>query len=133
VLDSPPPSTPPYIVSGHQDGARYGKVFIPNPAYKGKGHAELASSNPTPMVQRCRPPPKIRGPPRMMEFSDDDVEEEKEELSNELVAVLKQKITTLEEQVTKLDLAVYDQNDVFGVLRQGFRRPIALRCSISIG
>jgi hypothetical protein len=44
----------------------------------------------------------------MMEFSDDEVEEE-EELSNELVASLKQKITTLEEQVAELHLAVYDQ------------------------
>jgi hypothetical protein len=34
----------------------------------------------------------------MMEFTNDDIEEEeKEELSNELVASLKQKITTLEE------------------------------------
>jgi hypothetical protein len=63
-----------------------GKVLIPNPEYKGKGRTELASSNPTPRLQR-RPPPKIRGPPRMMEFSDDD----EEELSNELVASLKQK------------------------------------------
>jgi hypothetical protein len=29
-----------------------------------------------------------------MEFTDDDMEEEKEELSNELVASLKQKITS---------------------------------------
>jgi hypothetical protein len=45
----------------------------------------------------------------MMEFTNDDMEEEKEELSNELVASLKQKITTLEEQVTELHLAVYHQ------------------------
>jgi hypothetical protein len=45
----------------------------------------------------------------MMEFSDNDMEEEKEELSNELMASLKQKITTLEEQVIELHLAVYDQ------------------------
>jgi hypothetical protein len=45
----------------------------------------------------------------MMEFIDDDMEEDKEELSNELVASLKQKITALEEQVTELHLAVYDQ------------------------
>jgi hypothetical protein len=32
-----------------------------------------------------------------MEFSDDDMEEEKEEFSNELVVSLKQKITALEE------------------------------------
>jgi hypothetical protein len=44
-----------------------------------------------------------------MEFSDDDVEEEKEELSNELVVSLKQKITTLEEQVADLHRAVYNQ------------------------
>jgi hypothetical protein len=44
-----------------------------------------------------------------MEFSNDDVEEEKEELSNELVASLKQKITALEEQVAELHLVVYDQ------------------------
>jgi hypothetical protein len=44
-----------------------------------------------------------------MEFTDDDLEEEKEELSNELVVSLKQKITALEEQVVKLHLAVYDQ------------------------
>jgi hypothetical protein len=80
VSDSPPPSPLPYIVSGQRVGARYDKVLIPNPTYKGKGCAELASSNPTPRVQRCRPPPKIRGPPETMEFSDDDVEE-KEELS----------------------------------------------------
>jgi hypothetical protein len=45
----------------------------------------------------------------MMEFTDDDMEDEKEELSNELVVSLKQKIITLEEQVTELHLAVYDQ------------------------
>jgi hypothetical protein len=50
---------------------------------------ELASSNPTPRVQQCRPPPKIRGPPGTMEFTDDDMEEEKEELSDELMASLK--------------------------------------------
>jgi hypothetical protein len=53
----------------------------------------------------------------MMEFFDDEVEE-KEELSNMLVASLKQKITTLVEQITELDLAVYDQQDDFGVLRK---------------
>jgi hypothetical protein len=37
MLDSPPPSPPPYIVPGWQVGARYDKVLIPNPAYKGKG------------------------------------------------------------------------------------------------
>jgi hypothetical protein len=54
----------------------------------------------------------------MMEFTDDDMEEEKEELSNELVASLNQKITALEEQVVELHLAVYDQQDDFGVLRK---------------
>jgi hypothetical protein len=44
-----------------------------------------------------------------MEFTDNDMEEEKEELYNELMASLKQKITALEEQVTELHLAVYDQ------------------------
>jgi chaperonin cofactor prefoldin len=46
-----------------------------------------------------------------MEFIDNDLEEEKEELSNELVASLKKKITTLEEQIAELHLAVYDQQD----------------------
>jgi hypothetical protein len=54
----------------------------------------------------------------MMEFSNDDTEEEKEELYNEPVASLKQKITALEEQVTELHLAVYDQQDNFGVFRK---------------
>jgi hypothetical protein len=73
-----------------------GKVLIPNPEYKGKGCIELASSNPTPRLQRCRPPPKICGPPGMMEFTDDDMEEENEELFDELMASLKEKITALE-------------------------------------
>jgi hypothetical protein len=51
----------------------------------------------------------------MMEFFDDE-EEEKEELSNELMTSLKQKITTLDEQITELHLVVYDQEDDFGVL-----------------
>jgi hypothetical protein len=89
VSDSPPSSLPPYIMSGQRVGVGHGKVLIPNPKYKGKGHTELASSNPTPRVQRRRPPPKIHGTPRMMEFTDDDMEEEKEELSDELVASLK--------------------------------------------
>jgi hypothetical protein len=91
MSDSPPPSLSPYIVSGQQVGVGYGKVLIPNPAYKGKSLTELASSNPTPRVQQCRVPPKISSPPRMMELSNDNVEEEKEELSSELVASLKQK------------------------------------------
>jgi hypothetical protein len=41
-----------------------------------------------------------------------------EELSNELVVTLKQKITALEEQVTELHLVVYDQKDDFGMLRK---------------
>jgi hypothetical protein len=86
--------------------------------YKGKGRTESASSNSMPRVQRHRLPPKISGPLRMMEFSDDDVKEEREELSNELVVSLKKKITALEEQVTELYLAVYDQQDDFGVLRK---------------
>jgi hypothetical protein len=45
----------------------------------------------------------------MMELTDDDMEEEKEELSNELVVPLKKKITALDEQVTELHLAVYDR------------------------
>jgi hypothetical protein len=43
-----------------------------------------------------------------MEFTDDDMEKEKDELSNELMASLKQKITALDEQVTELHLAVFD-------------------------
>jgi hypothetical protein len=93
-------------------------VLIPNPAYKGKGRAESASSNPTPRVQRHPPPPEICGLPGMMELFNNDVEEEKEELSNELVVALKKEITALEEQVTELHLAVYDQHDDFGVLHK---------------
>jgi molecular chaperone GrpE (heat shock protein) len=59
----------------------------------------------------------IHGLPRMIEFFDDE-DEENEELSNELVASLKQKITTLEEQIAELHLAVYNQQDDFGVLRK---------------
>jgi hypothetical protein len=46
------------------------------------------------------------------------MEEEKEELSNELVASIKQKITALEEQVTKLHLVVCDQHDNIGLLHK---------------
>jgi hypothetical protein len=53
-----------------------------------------------------------------LSFSNDDVEEEKEELSNELMVSLKYKITALEEQVTELRLAVYDQQNDFGVLHK---------------
>jgi hypothetical protein len=99
MSDSPPSSSPPYIMSGQWVGVGRGKVLIPNPEYKGKGRTESASSNLTLGVQRRRPPPKIRSPPRTMEFTDDDMEEEKEELFDELMASLKQKITALEEQV----------------------------------
>jgi hypothetical protein len=91
-------------------------VLIPNPEYKGKGRTETASLNLTLRVQRRPPPPKIRGLPRTMEFTDDDMKEE--ELSNELVVSLKQKITALEEQVTERHLAVCDQHDDFVVLRK---------------
>jgi hypothetical protein len=116
MSDSPPLSPPCYIVLGQRVGAGYNKVLIPNPEYKGNGRTESVSSNLTPRVHRRRPLPKIRGPPETMEFTDDNMEEEKEELSNKPVASLKQKITTLEEQVTELHLAVYDQQDDFDVL-----------------
>jgi hypothetical protein len=53
-----------------------------------------------------------------MEFTDDDMEEEKEELSDELVESQKQKIIASEEQVAELHLAVYDQWDNFSLLRK---------------
>jgi hypothetical protein len=117
MSDSPLLSLLRYIMSGQRVGAGYDKVLIPNPDYKGKGHTELASLNLTLRVQRRRPP-KIHGLLRMMEFTNDDMEEEKEKLSNELVESLKQKITALEQQVTELHLAVCDQQDDFGVLRK---------------
>jgi hypothetical protein len=89
MSDSPPPSPPPYNVSGQRVGVGHDKVLIPNPEYKGKGCTESASSNLTPRVQRRRRPPKIRGLPKMMDFTDDGMEEEKEELSNEPVASIK--------------------------------------------
>jgi hypothetical protein len=89
MLDSPPSSLPPYTVLGQKVGVGRGKVLIPNPEYKGKGRTDLVSSNPTPRVQRCHPPPMIHDPPRMMEFTDDDTEEEKEELFDELMTSLK--------------------------------------------
>jgi hypothetical protein len=89
VSDSPPSSLSPNIVSGQWAGVERGKVLIPNPEYKGKGRTESASSNPTPWVQRRRSPPKIHGLPRMMEFTDDDMLEKKEEVSDELMASLK--------------------------------------------
>jgi hypothetical protein len=118
LSDSPPPSSPCYIVLGQRVGVGHAKLLIPNPKYKGKGHTKSVLSNPMPRVQRCRLPPKISGPPRMIEFSNDNADEEKEELSNELVASLKQKITALEEQVTELHLAAHHQQDDFGVLRK---------------
>jgi hypothetical protein len=108
VSNSPPPSPLPYIVSGQRVGVGCGKVLIPNPEYKGKGRTKSASSNLTLRVQRRRPPPKIRDPLRIMEVTNDDVEEEKEEVSNKLVVSLKWN-TSLEEQVAELHLAVYDQ------------------------
>jgi hypothetical protein len=93
VSDSPLLSPAHYIVLGRWVGAGYDKVLIPNPDYKGNCHTESASSNLTSRVQRRPPPPKIHGPPRTMEFTNDDMEEEKEDLSNELMASLKQKIT----------------------------------------
>jgi hypothetical protein len=97
-------------VSGQRVLVGHGKVLIPNPKYNGKGRTESASSNLTPKVQRRHPPPQIYGLPEMMDFIDDmEKEKEKEEISNELLASLKQKITALEEQVTELHLAVYDQ------------------------
>jgi hypothetical protein len=53
-----------------------------------------------------------------MEFTNDDMEEDKEDLSDKLMASVKQKITALVEQVTELHLAVYNQQDDFGVLRK---------------
>jgi hypothetical protein len=109
VSDSPSSSLPPYIMSGQRVGVGHGKVSIPNPEYKGKERTESTSSNPTPRVQRHHPPPKICGPPGMMEFTDNDMEEEKEEPSDELTTSLKKKITASEEQVTELHLEVYNQ------------------------
>jgi hypothetical protein len=91
VSDSHSLSPPCYIVSGQWVGVGYDKVLIPNPDYKGKGHTESALSNLTPMVQQSHSPPKICGSLGMMEFTDDDMEEEKDELSNEFMMSLKQK------------------------------------------
>jgi hypothetical protein len=87
VLDSPSQSQRPYIVLGQWIRVGHNKVFIPNPEYKWKGHTESASSNPTPRLWR-RTLPKICDVPGTLEFFDDN-EEEKDELSNELVASLK--------------------------------------------
>jgi hypothetical protein len=51
VSDSPPPISPPSIVSQQWVGVGHGKVLIPNLEYKGKGGTELASSNMTLRVQ----------------------------------------------------------------------------------
>jgi hypothetical protein len=59
-----------------------------------------------------------------MEFTDDNMEEEKEELSDELVASLKLKNTALEKRVAELHQAVYDQQDNFGVLRKATTRKL---------
>jgi hypothetical protein len=99
-------------------GVGYSKVLIPNPDYKGKGHTESILSNPAPRMERRRPP-IIYAPPRTMEFSDDDTEEEEEEeeeRSDELVVTLKERIASLQEQVTELHLAVYDQKNDFDIL-----------------
>jgi hypothetical protein len=88
MSDSPPLSPLPYIVSGQRVEVGRDKMLILNPEYQGKGRIESASSNPTPRVQRRPTPPKIRGRPRTMEFTNDDMEAE-EELSNKLVASLK--------------------------------------------
>ena len=53
-----------------------------------------------------------------MEFSDMDSEDEKKEASAELVVVLRQKITALDEQVAGLHMTVYDQCDNFNMLRR---------------
>jgi hypothetical protein len=83
MSDSPPLSPPPYIMSGQRVGVERGNMLIPYPEYKGKRRTELASSNPTSRVQQRRPPPKICGMPGTMEFTDNDMEEEKEELSDD--------------------------------------------------
>jgi hypothetical protein len=71
-----------------------------------------------------------------MEFTDDDMEEEKEELSDKLVTSLKHKMTALEEQVTEsigqLWCASQSHHEQVEVLHQGFRQPVTLQCSISI-
>jgi hypothetical protein len=47
VSDSPPQSPPPYIMLGQWLRVGCNKVLNPNPEYKGKGHTESASLNPT--------------------------------------------------------------------------------------
>jgi hypothetical protein len=113
VSDSPPQSLLPYIVSGQRIRVGHGKVLIPNLEYKGKGsrpHRARHRGCGVLLLQRCTV--------CLERWRSSTEEEEKEELSNELVASLKQKITSLEEQITKLHLAVCDQQDDFGVLRK---------------
>ena len=57
-----------------------------------------------------------------MEFSDDGEEEEKP--SAELVANLRQKITSLEEEVAELHIGVLDQNDNIVVLRKAITNKV---------
>jgi hypothetical protein len=116
MSDSPLLSPPPYIMSGQWAEAGRSKVLIPDPEYKGKGRPKSASSNLTSRVQQCLLHPKICGLPGTMEFTDENMEEQKEELFDKLVASLMQKTTALEEQVVELHLVVYDQQDNFGVL-----------------
>jgi hypothetical protein len=52
LAESPPCSPLPYTVSGWWTGVGYGKVLIPNPDYKGKGHIESNSSNPRPRMEQ---------------------------------------------------------------------------------
>jgi hypothetical protein len=52
----------------------------------------------------------------MMEFRDNNTEEEKDEPSGLFMVTVKQKITTLEKQVTELHLAVYIQKGDLGML-----------------
>jgi hypothetical protein len=44
--------------------------------------------------------------PERLEFSDDDIKEEKDEVSGELAVTLRQRITALEEQVAEDDFVV---------------------------
>jgi hypothetical protein len=48
MSDSPPLC---YIVLAQRVAAGYNKVLIPNPDYKGRGHTDSASLNPTLRVQ----------------------------------------------------------------------------------
>jgi hypothetical protein len=68
-------------------GVGHGKVLVLSPDYKGRGLTESISSIPAQRME-WHYPPIICGPPRTIEFSDDDTEEEKYEASNELVLTL---------------------------------------------